>query len=525
MNINTRFRSIFLIITTLISILGGYLIFHATTWGPWAFSDSSAYISAARNMQSALGAVIQNSDNSITPVTEFPPFFPFVLSLITPQNGNLLSSDRWMNIILFTICTFIIGLLAKKASKDLFSGILASTLFILSPVMIETFSGFMSEPLFIGLLLLLVFIFFEFVHSNNKLWLIPIFIFSALLPIVRYAGILFIFCFSFFFLIFFKKRSPRSIHIIPFYLLISLVPIGAWFISQYAKLNKVGGKNYFFSIEIFKNIYGSMVQELQIIRGWMPYSGIYSSIALDNGLLALFTGLFLLSFILGMINSINKWKFRTENPQFLFLISFFIIVLYIFFIGFTHNLTIPSIDIIDRMMAPVFPFLILALILGFGNISKGKMTSSFSIILIIIAIISSRYYFLTSASLIRELSENGKGFTTRQYQESKFLARLTALPSDQVMISNSAAFVLFHTNRFPYPVEQFHNKQFGSGNSYGEKAFRQKHAALIILFPEFRNYYGINSDQLLSTLTAGLQVDFQDEIGGIYYYPKRSTPQ
>jgi len=286
----------------------------------------------------------------------------------------------------------------------------------------------------------------------------------------------------------------------------------------------VAGKSFIFDIKIIKNIYGSIVQELQIIRGWMPYSGIYQA-AINNWLLAFFTGLFIASLVLGIIASIKNWKLISGGHQILFSICIFLVVAYILFIGFTHNLTIPSIDIIDRMMAPIFPFLILAFILGFGNIDKSEIARYFGVFILFVAIFSTRFYFLSTLSSVRELNENGKGFTSRQYQESKFLEKLTILPQDQIMVSNSAAFVLFHTNRFPYPVEQFHNKPFGSGNSYGEKAFREKNAALIILYPEFRNYYGKNSNQLLKTLTAGLQIDFQDEIGGIYFFPGKLTPQ
>jgi len=441
------------------------------------------------------------------------------------MNGNFLFTVRWINILLFSVCTIIVGQLGFKASRNIFSGIVASALFAFSPVMIDTFSGFMSEPLFIGCLLLLVFLLLSFVHSQNKILLVPIFLFSALLPMIRYAGILFVFCFSIFLLFLLNNISRRSLLFIPLYLLTSLSPLGIWFFYQFTNLNKVGGKSFIFSIGIFKNMFESIMQELQIIQGWMPYSGIYPNEVINYGLAVFFGGLFLTSIILGIIANVKYWKFNSENPQLLFLICLFILIAYILFIGITHNLTIPNIDIIDRMMAPVYPFIILALILGFRNLDKSKTTSFFGVVLMVIAIISSRFYFLSALSSVKELNENGKGFTSRQYKESEFLEKLTALPSDQIMVSNSAAFVLFHTNRYPYPVEQFHNKPFGSGNSYGEKSFRQKNAALIILFPDFRNYYGKNSDQLLETLTAGLQVDFQDENGGIYYYPETLTPQ
>lgn len=505
--------------------MGGYLIFRATNWGPWAFSDSSAYLSAARNIQAGNGAVILNSSGAFTPVTEFPPLYPYILNLLTSKNGDFQTTARWINIISFTISAFIVGLLGFKASRNMIAGFFASTLFAFSPVMIDTFSGFMSEPLFIGLLLLLVFILFEFVQSQKKRLLIPIFIISALLPMTRYAGILFVICVSIILVIFTNKKSQKSILLIPLYLLISLAPIGIWFIDQYTNLNKVGGKSFVFRLEAIKNMFGSIMQEFRIIQGWIPYSGIYSSTDINFALVVFFTGLFFISVLIGVSASIKKWKFRTENPQFLFMICMFFLIAYILFIGFTHNLTIPNLDIIDRMMAPIYPFLILTLILGFGDLDKNIVAKSLGGLLILVAIISSRFYLLSTLSSIRELNADGKGFTSRQYQESEFLEKLIALPLDQPMISNSAAFVLFHTNRYPYPVEQFHNKPFGSGNSYGEKPFRQKNASLIIIFPEFRNYYGKNSDQLLKTLTAGLRVDFKDELGGIYYYPESITPQ
>lgn len=501
------------------------MIFRATYWGPWAFSDSSAYISAARNIKAGIGAVIQNSDSTITPVTEFPPFFPFTLSLLTPANGNFLESTRWINIFLFSVCTFIISQLSFIASKNLLSGFFASALFVFSPVMIDTFSGFMSEPLFIGLLLFLVYLFLKFVHSQKMHFLTPFFILSSILPMIRYAGILFIICFSLLLLILIGKRSRKTILLASIYLVTSLAPIGVWFIVQYTKLNRVAGKSFIYDIEIIRNIFSSIVQEMQVIRGWMPYSGIYPGTVINNWLLAFFSGLFIISLVTGLIGYIKDWKIIRTSPHLLFMICLFLLIAYVLFIGFTHNLTIPSIDIIDRMMAPIYPFLILAFILGFGKFDKNKFSRYFGLLILIAGIFSIRFYLLSSLSSVRELNINGKGYTSRQYQESDLLEELASLHSNQIMISNSAAFVLFNTNRFPYPVEQFHNKPFGSGNSYGEKAFRQKNAALIILYPEFRNYYGKNSDQLLKNLTAGLQVDFQDEIGGIYFYPGKLTPQ
>ena len=117
------------------------------------------------------------------------------------------------------------------------------------------------------------------------------------------------------------------------------------------------------------------------------------------------------------------------------------------------------------------------------------------------------------------LYEDGLGYTAKEIVQSRFIKELGDIPDGVRMISNDAAFVLFHTNRFPLPVIQFHNRPYGSGNAYGEESFRERPAALIIIYPEFRNYYGEGSSELLINLTRGLAIAYQDEIGGIYYPP------
>ena len=116
------------------------------------------------------------------------------------------------------------------------------------------------------------------------------------------------------------------------------------------------------------------------------------------------------------------------------------------------------------------------------------------------------------------MEENGHGFTARAYQQSGLINEIRKLSWDQEMISNSSGFVLFYTNRYPIQVNNFPNYAYGSGNSYGEKSFREKNAALIILFSDFSNYYGNNSEHLLNSLTATLNAEYVGIEGGIYFY-------
>ena len=525
MNLNHRIKIIFTILTILVSILGGYLIFRATFWGPWAFSDSAAYLSAARNIQAGNGATILNSNGSFTPVTEFPPLFPVILSLFTPNEGYFLTTARWINVIFFALSIFTVGLLSFRAFNKILPSIFSSILIAISPLMVDTFSGFMSEPLFIGLLLLLVFLLFEFINSKNTFFLIPIFIISSFLPMVRYAGILFVFCISMCFYIFRKINPQRIFQLIPSYILVSLAPIGIWFFNQFSNLDKVGGKRLILNVNFVNNVFHSILQEFRVIEGWIPYSGIYSNKIINQALLFSFSGLFIISLFIGLSSSIKNRNNNTHKSLLLFQICLILFSAYVLFIGFTHNFTIPTIDIIDRMMVPIYPFLVLIFLCAFEILIIEKKRWFFGSVLLFIALISIRFYGLSAYKAVEVLNAEGKGYSSREYLQSEFVAKLNSLPLNQQLISNSAAFVLFYTNRFPLPVDQFHNRSYGSGKAYGEKTFRERNAALVILIPEFNNYYGEASDQLFQSITAGLRVDFLDEIGGIFYYPIKPIPQ
>ena len=503
----------------MVSILAGYLIFRATSWGPWAFSDSAAYLSAARNIQTGRGATILNSNGSITPITEFPPLFPFILSLLTPFGGDFILTVRWLDIILFSISIFTLGLISFNAFDNLILSLMSSVIFAVSPLMVDTFSGFMSEPLFIALLLLLVFLFFEFVKSQKPAFLIPVTIISSLLPLIRYAGILFVICISMCLVLIRKKYSQSLIKFMPIYILVSLTPIGLWFLNQYNNLNKVGGKRFAINITLVKSIFQSILQEFKVIGSWIPYSGIYLSEIINQLLIVFFSGLFIIALVIGLIVYFKNRNNKNINTIYLFQICLIILIAYILFIGVTHSVTIPKIDIIDRMMAPIYPILVLTFLSSIALFPIEKTSWCLKGGLLLIALISIRFYGIFTINEVEMLRAEGKGYTSREYQQSEILKRLDSLPADQAMISNFAAFVLFHTNRFPLQVDQFYNWSYGKGDAYGEKSFRENNAALIILYPEFRNYYGENSDQLLQSLIAGLKVEYQDEIGGIYFYP------
>ncbi len=185
-------KIVFLILSILVAFLGSYFILEATNWGPWAFSDSAAYVSAARNFSGGRGFVIINSNNSTTQVTEFPPFYAFFLSIFLGENGDPNTILRWVNIALFVTFLFVFGCILYYYTHNSLISASGMLFCVTSPIILEIFSGVMSETLFFPLLAVIILLFQVYLGSENRSIFILLIVFSCLLPITRYAGTLFV---------------------------------------------------------------------------------------------------------------------------------------------------------------------------------------------------------------------------------------------------------------------------------------------------------------------------------------------
>ena len=509
---------IFVLIATLITLLGGYFVYRSTHWSPWAFSDSAAYLSAARNFADGRGLVILNSNGTATRMTEFAPFYPILLSILTGQSGDFIETARWLNIIAFTLSIFFSGLITFKITRTLIASYCVSLFIALSPIMLDAFTGMMSEPIFILLLIIQFLFLWSYISQPNWKLLIPLVLVSLLLPLTRYAGIVFPMSTGILLTLLGKKGFKRNLLKGLSFVVITLLPIGLWFLDLFLKLDKVGGKNFSFDLAIFSSFFRSILREYLVLRTWFPYYGIYPGRTINLLIEVFFTIFFFSIFSLGFLRVIKSWK-SLENHHLSFLIGLSHVFLYLAFIALTHSITIPQIDIINRMLAPILPLVMLLLAAVFSIEDKRKNNIPWQLPLVVLLIVAARYNYLITARKISEYYEDGFGFNSREIQQSGFINALHDLDQEKPMISNSAAFVLFHTNRFPLDISQFHNRQYGSSDGYGEKTFRKRQAPLIIHLPDFRNTYGADADNLLETLTTGLVQTYADRIGAIYYYP------
>ena len=513
----------FLVINGLLALIGIWVIYYATHWGAWGYSDSATYLGAARSLTVGKGFVIQKSSGGLYLYRLFPPFYPMALGAATIFTGNIFVAARAINLIVFGAFVFSTGYLLFNATDDLIISLMGPAILLVSPMMIENFTGIMTEPIFFCLLVL--FLLSESRYLSQPTWknesLLILFLF--LLPITRYVGIIFI-ASNLIILIAFLRDSIKKRLISAFRIsALSSLPIVVWLLYIYLNTNQIAGRRTRLPSEVIDTFREGFKIIPDLVKDFLPYAGLYENTISSNIRFTVIFILFIVLFGTALILILKEKPSATKKYQkniFLFLVVFHAFS-FLLFVPISYSLTQRSYVIDHRILSPLIPMIIVISLISISIIvNKLNINKVFPIAaVIIIWAFLFRYYFFQARTKITFLHENGKGFAAREYIQSGIIGEIKRIPKDTIIISNSAGFVLFHDNRLAQQVDQFHKRMYGTGNSASERNFRTQNAALVLLLPDFYNYYGEQADDLFSVLTDGLVVDYQDAVSAIYYYP------
>jgi 4-amino-4-deoxy-L-arabinose transferase-like glycosyltransferase len=506
-------KRIFFLPGILIGLVFAIIIFQSMSWGPWAYNDSSAYISAARNLAVGNGSVILHTTGKIKQLTEFPPFYPFFLSNFGGAEGDYVAIIRVINTALFAASIFFFYLIVYKLNNNVTIASIATLMFASFRPNIEIFTGAMSETLFIFLLFLAFYFLMQyFKNTASILWFVLLTLVSALLPITRYAGILFAGLFGISILFLSQKQALRwRIRNTIIFCMIAFLPIGIWAASLINKYDKFAGKNFNFGWSIFQSVIRSLQSILQVIKLWIPYTSEYADTWLAV-ILFLFGVLFFILIIVMPFIQLRWKKEQNHDPILAFILVINLAILgYFGLIIFMHTTSSPPIDIIDRTLLPVFPLTLISASYAITSLfRKISQKLILSLGLILMSAIFLRYQYLITKPYLQNLSENGIGYTAKKFIQSGTINAIHNIDRDRILISNLSGFVLFHDNRYPIFIENFPHYAFGAGDSYGEREFREANAALIIMRSEFENFYGTSADDLLTKVTDSHRVEYED---------------
>src|SRR5687768_15644521 len=189
MDSRTLLRTASILSLLLLMVTGVLVILQATPEGLGLSDDSIAYIAGARSMLAGQGyreAWLASNQ----PVTHFPPGFSSVLAFFGLFGLDPLYGARFVNALLFGLNAGLLGILAWRMTPSLTAGLVLSVLFVASGEMLQVHAVAMSEPLFIFLSLLSLWMFdLYFERDHHWLWLTLCAMFVGAAYLTRYAGL------------------------------------------------------------------------------------------------------------------------------------------------------------------------------------------------------------------------------------------------------------------------------------------------------------------------------------------------
>lgn len=452
----------------IIAILAGGITFFLSYSHNLGFSpDSVSYYEVANNIKTGNG--FTNLEGQF--INHWPPGYPLYISFISGIFGlsTLFAGTLGNAFIAFLTIPSLYKIFGLYRISSSISYLLL-LLFIFSPIA-PIYLWYLSEPLFI-FLIILSFVFlkkWEDKNSNCSLFLSALILGISLL--VRYAGIGFV---AGYMLIFLFKNYKSLKHLISnllFFLIAFLLPILPWIL--YTRLNDSETHDRNFSFEL---IPFSKVQEMLLSMGSWVFGNF-------RGLL------FILATILVLI-LLNKQKLKQVKsilwkPRYFktFHLPFFLSITYILFILFSATFLDHAIPLSNRIFSPIYPFFLIGLGVSLTFLSsQGFKKSALSLT---VAILIS--YSFRSIPVYFDHYKHGSGFTSVRFSESPLLA----------YIRKNHNKAIIYTNDIFIPKVYTKNKQIKhlplSGDSIKIKEFKSriKNTQSVIIYLDsvnWRNY-------------------------------------
>jgi hypothetical protein len=499
-------KRIYLRIIILLSLIGGGTAIHATANGPWGYTDPVEYISTASSILHARGLGYYEGTAKFKLISLHPPFYSLVLSAIGLSGINLVAAARWLNIFAFVASIFLAGWIFWRYTKTSAVGAAASALLLLFPAMITAFSSAYSEPLFILLAMAGAACLFQFLKKGKTaavIWSALLFGAGALTRnaglAIAGAGALVVFFFS-------AGNKRERIKKTLLFAAISGLPTLLWFAYVYITSNhSLGGR----SLELDWN---TLAAQFQSFRGifmdttwkWLPFSGGETSLHYA----ARFIILGVVSLITLILTFLADRKLRKKGhsaksmPVFIFFSLS--LLFYLAFLVETYLFTLPTIDIDNRMLLPIYVCLVMTLLAAFSTWKEAWLEGKLRWLQALpwIAAALCAYWYIPQSLDKIDQYHQGEGLTAYFWNHSDTIEAVRKLPANVQVISNDWELLLLWTDR---PIHGFWNTfPTSQTTTYGtnpvdavQTLFCSQQAALVV-FKDFSTQYESQGDEPLT---------------------------
>ncbi len=175
----------------LIAVLAAAVVLASASAGPGITPDSVIYLEAAHNLRQGQGlsAPTWHAEAPIAPLTHYPPLLPVLLAGLSAVGLQASSAAVALNAVCQALSVFLLALLVRRATGLDWLGLLAGTFLALSPRLMDVHVSVLSEPPFLALTLLCLYLLIVYLQTRRRWLLGPLAAAAAMAVLARYVGV------------------------------------------------------------------------------------------------------------------------------------------------------------------------------------------------------------------------------------------------------------------------------------------------------------------------------------------------
>lgn len=509
------------LITLAVALGGAALAAYATPWGLWGYSDSAAYIAAARNLAGGLGLTLPDAAGALHLSTLTPPFYTLLLAPGADPGLDPLDWARTLNLLLAFLFPAGLGLLSARASGARWAAPILALLAAAFPVLFTNAVSAMSEALFfcLGFGSLLLLTVPPERLSPRRLALSAALV--GLSALTRYLGAAFIAAAVALVWLGAPRRWGRA----AVYALFAALPLALWLGWTALATGALGARSLDAPPAAALNGRWNefLAQSLTILSAGLPFAG-------RGG--AFFPGpaRLLLLFFLWAAAAVWGWSAAPAALRRLLLAAALFNLFYLLALAAAFLFASIPPDLIPRIYSPLWPAVWLGLFAAAqaAILRLGRGRAWIVRAAIVLACTAQVLYFTPRLVELAALGHaEGVGYTSRTWRAAPVFDRIRSELGERPLISDEPALILLYTGRGAYPWEEWvrgNLRAAADGSAPGQGQGRldelmRTGAALVLFPPRVEEEYGTESRDLLQRWTGGMRLLYSAPEAEIFLAP------
>ena len=521
---HSNYKNWLSILLLLLAIFGGVVILVVTRWGIGASPDSVYYLGAAQNISAGRWFSLPSTDGTFNPITRWPPFYSWVLAILSQTGLGIHSAARWLNALLTAANILLLGVIlfpyVKRGSAAAVVILGGGLLMLVSPTFLEIHLMAWSEPLFIFLGISGLWVLGSYLDGNRFFAMLLAALLVGLAFLTRFAGAALVATGMVGLLLFTGTRWLRRISYTLIFGFVCSLPILVWVVSNFRAKGEVTSREFNFhpiGVAHLKSV-------VNTFSSWLLISENAPGLLKLGSILCVLLAFGSIYYVTKQRSSDSEWERRflgvSGIPGFIKLFALFIPT-YLGFLFVSISLFDANTPLDARILSPVF---VTGMVLFLGWLliwwQTPESSKGLKILIWIVGSILFIGYLVQGIGPLSNAYREGIGFNSLAWRHSATIAELNTFPPEVLLYTNMPEAILLHTGRAVngFPTKFFSSDQMVNENYLAElegmeKTLRER-GGYIIYFNRL-NSPALPSEKELNELLALRLLD-QFEDGAIY---------